>query len=125
MRWGGELDPDPEPTQASWATGSDPKASGGAYAISDGRGADARLWFSGTGVRLRALRGPRGGRAQIIVDGAPVRTVDLYAPKSGFASIPIAKGLQDGRHVVRVVVLGTHRRASEGNAVAIDRWVVD
>jgi GH25 family lysozyme M1 (1,4-beta-N-acetylmuramidase) len=125
LRWGGELDVNPVSTLASWATGSDPGASGGSYAVSDGRGADAKLWFAGTNVWLRALRGPKAGRAGIRVDGEFVRTVDLYAATSGFASIPIAKGLTEGPHVVQVVVLGSHRRASQGNTVAIDRWVVD
>jgi hypothetical protein len=125
LRWGGELDADPVPTTASWATGNDPGASGGSYVVSDGPGAHAKLWFSGTEVWFRAQRGPKAGRAEVRVDGEFVRTVDLYASTSEFASIPLAKGLAEGPHVVQVVVLGTHRRASEGNTVAIDRWVVD
>jgi hypothetical protein len=50
--------------------------------------------------------------------------VDLYAPATGFAKMSLVSGSVDGSHTVRVVVLGTHRRASSGNSVAVDRWLV-
>jgi hypothetical protein len=58
------------------------------------------------------------------VDGALVRVVDLYAPAPGFATVPLASGLADGPHTMRIVVLGTHRAASSGHAIAVDRWLV-
>ena len=105
-------------------TSANASASGGSFAISDARDAFARLRFQGTGASLRALRGPAMGRAEVWVDGALVRVVDLYAPTKAFATVPLAAGLVDGSHTVRIVVLGTHRAASSGNGVAIDRWQV-
>jgi hypothetical protein len=64
------------------------------------------------------------GRAEVWMDGVVVKTVDLYAPARAFATVPLASGLADGPHTVRVVVLGRHRAASSGNAVVVDRWVV-
>ena len=78
----------------------------------------------GDGVSLRTLRGPAMGRAQIWVDGALVRVVDLYSPAEAFATTRLAAGLVDGWHTARIVVVGTHRAASSGNRVAIDRWLV-
>jgi GH25 family lysozyme M1 (1,4-beta-N-acetylmuramidase) len=124
LRWGGRLHPDPKPESMSWARVDDPSASEGGYVVSDAPGAQATLTFSGTSLTLRTLRGPAKGRAEIWVDGRRVRTIDLYARSRQFASIPIATGLADGPHIARVVVLGTHRGASEGSGVAIDRWVV-
>jgi lysozyme len=124
LRWGGRLHRDPKPEEVSWATVSDPSASDGGYVVSDAPGAEATLSFSGTGLTLRAVRGPARGRAQIWLDGTRVRTVDLYAPTGRFTSIRVASGLEPGRHIVRVIVLGTHRPASQGSAVTIDRWVV-
>jgi len=124
LRWGGRLHPDPKPEAVSWARVNDPSASEGGYVVSDAPGAEAKLSFSGTGLVLRAVRGPARGRAQIWLDGTLVRTVDLYAPTRRFASIHVASGLAHGSHVARVVVLGTHRHASQGSAVTIDRWVV-
>jgi hypothetical protein len=50
--------------------------------------------------------------------------VDLYAPTRRFTSIAIVSGLDPAPHVLRVSVLGKHRRVSKGNWVAIDRWDV-
>jgi hypothetical protein len=64
------------------------------------------------------------GKAQVWLDGEVVKIVDLYAPTAAFATVPLASGLTDGPHTVRVVVLGTRRTASRGNAVVVDRWLV-
>ena len=124
LRWGGKLHRNPGPEAAAWARVSDPAASEGNYVVSDAPGAEATLSFSGTGLSLRAVFGPARGRAQIWLDGARLRTVDLYAPTRRFVSIRVASDLRHGRHVARVVVLGTRHRASQGVAVTIDRWVV-
>ncbi len=124
LRWGGRLRVDPDPEAVSWARVKDPSASEGGYVVSDAPGAQASLRFSGTSLTLMTLRGPTRGQAEILVDGRSVRTIDLYAPERGFASVRVASGLAEGPHTARVVVLGTHHRASEGSGVAIDRWVV-
>ena len=103
---------------------TNPSASGGSYAISDAAGAFTSLRFRGTGASFRALRGPAMGRAKIWVDGALMRVVDLYSPAAAFATVRLAAGLVDGSHTARIVVEGTHRSASSGNRVAIDRWLV-
>ena len=61
-------------------------------------------------------------RWQRDVDWAEV--VDLYAPASAFTTLPLASGLADDPHAVRIVVLGTHRAASAGSAIVLDRWLV-
>jgi len=124
LRWGGQTHAGASPTQATWATSANASASGGIYTISDARDASTRLRFQGTGVSLRTLRGPAMGRAEVWVDGTLTRVVDLHAPVSAFATVRLAAGLVDGSHSVRIVVLGTHRAASSGNGVVIDRWLV-
>jgi GH25 family lysozyme M1 (1,4-beta-N-acetylmuramidase) len=124
LRWGGNLHADPEPEAVSWARVEAPSASEGGYVVSDAPGAQASLRFSGTSLTLMTLRGPTRGQAEIWVDGRRVRTIDLYAPEHGFASVRVASGLAEGPHIARVVVLGTHHRASDGSGVAIDRWVI-
>jgi GH25 family lysozyme M1 (1,4-beta-N-acetylmuramidase) len=123
LRWGGKLHPDPRPEAASWARVEDPSGDGG-YVVSDARGAQATLPFSGTSLTLLMLRGPALGQAVIRVDGRRVRTVDLYAPDRRLAAIPVVAGLAQGPHTATVVVLGTHSGASRGSWVAIDRWLV-
>jgi len=124
LRWGGRLHRDAKPEAASWATVDDPSASAGAYVVSDAPGAAATLRFSGSSLSLRTVRGPARGRAEIWIDGRRLRTMDLFARTRRFVSIRDARGLDRGPHVVRLVVVGTHRRASRGSWVAIDRWTV-
>ncbi len=124
LRWGGQMRSDPPASSVHWATAVDAGASGGASAISDARGASAKLAFSGTGVALRTQRGPGMGKAEVWVDGALHKVVDLYGPAKSFATVPLVSGLADGPHSVRIVVLGSHRAASSGNAIVIDRWLV-
>jgi GH25 family lysozyme M1 (1,4-beta-N-acetylmuramidase) len=123
LRWGGVLHPNPSGAGA-WASGDHPAASGGSFVISDAEGASARLAFDGTGVAVGVLRGPTMGRAEIRVDGTLIRVVDLYAATRMARTIDVIRGLPDGRHVVVVTVSGSHRAASAGSAVTIDRWIV-
>ena len=113
------------PEDVAWARVSDPAASEGDYVVSDAPGAEATLSFSGTGLSLRAVFGPARGRAQIWLDGSP--TAD-GGPLRAHPAIHVDPGgvgpQRTGRHVARVVVLGTRHRASQGIAVTIDRWVV-
>ena len=124
LRWGGQTHATPSPEAVAWAAVTNPSASGGSYSISDAAGAFTSLRFQGTGASFRALRGPAMGRAKIWVDGALMRVVDLYSPAAAFATVRLAAGLVDGSHTARIVVEGTHRSASSGNRVAIDRWLV-
>jgi hypothetical protein len=124
LRWGGRTRPDPPAASVRWATAVDAGASGGASAISDARGASAKLAFTGTGVALRTQRGPGMGEAEVWVDGVLRKVVDLYAPATSFATVPLASELADGPHTVRIVVLGSHRAASSGSTIIIDRWLV-
>jgi hypothetical protein len=120
LRWGGTLRRDPVAT-ATWATIA---TADGTAAITEVPGATARLRFDGTGVSARLVRGPGMGRAELWVDGVLVRTVDLYAAGVRESTVDVAAGLADRSHVVRLVVVGTHRAASTGSAVAVDGWVV-
>jgi GH25 family lysozyme M1 (1,4-beta-N-acetylmuramidase) len=124
LRWGGETRSDPPASSVRWATPTDAAASGGAFAVSDARGAFAKLAFTGTGVALRTQRGPGMGKAEVWLDGALLEVIDLYAPVKAFATVPLASELTDGPHTVRIVVLGSHRAASSGNAIVVDRWLV-
>jgi hypothetical protein len=123
LRWGGGLHADPA-AAATWASVSDPSASGGMYVISDARAGVARIRFHGTGATLETLRGPSMGRAQVVVDGTPLLVVDLYRPLAGSASLPLVSGLADDWHVLKLVVSGTKRPASTGTSVVVDRWVL-
>jgi lysozyme len=120
LRWGGRLRREPKVESSSWATKDEPGARDGTVAVSDVRGAEAEVSFSGTGLVLRAVRGPSGGRARIWIDGKLVRTIDLFARHRKLVSLSVAGDLRDGQHVARIVVLGRGHRGNGGGVVAID-----
>lgn len=124
LRWGGQTQRSPAASSVAWASSANDAASGGTFAISDARDAFARLSFTGTGVLLRTRRGPGMGKAEVWLDGSLVKVMDLYAPSGAFATVRLATELADGPHTARIVVLGTHRAASSGSAVVVDRWLV-
>ena len=113
------------PTLAqTWRTVDAPAASGDSVASADLARASATFAFRGTSVQWYTVRGPRQGRAAIYVDGVLARTVDNYASRPAFHVTRTVTGLVDGRHTLRVVVLGKSRPAADGTLVAIDRFVV-
>jgi GH25 family lysozyme M1 (1,4-beta-N-acetylmuramidase) len=124
LRWAGTLHKNPRSTDASWSSVAQGAASGGSYVVSDVAGATAALRFTGTGATLVTVRGPAMGRAELRIDGKAAGTVDLYAPGVSFGVNKTVTGLTDGPHVLRVRVLGTHRAASSGSAVAVDAWII-
>ncbi len=71
-----------------------------------------RLPFEGTGVALTVRRGPYRAFLYVTVDGEPAPAlprdpsgrayVVLYDPLAAIATVPLARGLPPGRHVVEV-----------------------
>jgi hypothetical protein len=109
---------------ASWRTRRSSGASGGSLAESDLAGASVSFAFAGTGVDWITFRGPDQGRADVFIDGTLVKMVDGYAPQPTFGVVRSFAGLADGIHTIRIVALGTARRAASGSRVSIDRFVV-
>jgi hypothetical protein len=109
---------------ASWRTRRVSAASGGSLAESDLAGASVSFTFAGTGLDWITFRGPDQGRADVFIDGTLVKTVDGYAPQPTFGVVRSFTGLADGVHTIRIVALGTARRAASGSRVSIDRFVV-
>jgi GH25 family lysozyme M1 (1,4-beta-N-acetylmuramidase) len=123
LRWGGALHADPRPASATWGTISAAAASGATYVESDVAGASASLRFTGTGISLITVRGPRMGVAELWVDGTRRRVLDLFAPRATYGVERSVTGLSDSTHLVRLVIVGGSRPAS-GRSVALDGWVV-
>jgi lysozyme len=112
----------PSPTlDARWATRESDGERAAASAIA---GASAELTFRGTGLVWHTISGPEHGRAAIWVDGAYVRTYDTGS-MTHVADATVIRGLDDGVHTVRIVVLGS-AVASDGEtaAIAVDGFTV-
>jgi lysozyme len=107
-----------------WAVRGASGASGGAFAVTDDRGAALRLRFRGTAVRWITVRGPDQGRAAVYVDGKLFGTYDDYATTRAFGAAHVITGLTDAVHTIRIVVLGTARPAATGAWVSVDGFEI-
>lgn len=94
--------------------------------VSSAKGAEATISFEGTGAVIVGPYLPNGGKAEVWLDGKLDRTVDVYsdeeAPKGG-ESVWHAFGLKNGKHTVRLVVLGEPYSGSKGAEVAIEALI--
>jgi len=91
------------------------EAGGRAFAESDRPGESIQFTFQGHSVDLIARRGPEEGRLWVTLDGRNIAGLptdeegrsylDLTAPETRWqARLPIAAGLRNGQHVVRLMV---------------------
>ena len=91
------------------------------------RGAEATIEFEGTGAIISGFYLPTGGKAEIHLDGELDRTVDVYPDEDrpkGWESLWHDYGLEDGKHSLRIVVLGEPYGDSAGTDIALTHLVV-
>ncbi|HLW18504.1 MAG TPA: hypothetical protein VKV69_14200, partial [Actinomycetota bacterium] len=108
----------------TWGIVKAAAASAGAYSWTDEGGATVSFTFRGTQLEWDTVLGPQMGRAKVYIDGVLKNSADNYAGTTTYGVAKIFPGLSDAVHTVTIIVLGTHRTASTGSYVAIDRWVV-
>lgn len=91
------------------------------------RGDEATIEFEGTGAIVSGFYLPTGGKAEIHLDGELDRTVDVYPDEDrpkGWESVWHDYSLEDGKHSLRVVVLGEPYGDSAGTDIALTHLVV-
>jgi hypothetical protein len=95
--------------------------------IANKKGAEASIDFDGTGAVIVGSYLPTGGKAAIYLDGKLDRTVDVFpdedSPKGG-ESVWHAFGLRNGKHSLKLVVLGEPYPGSKGADIEIQNLVV-
>ncbi len=95
--------------------------------LSETKGSEATIRFTGTGAAIVGPYLPTGGKAEVYLDGKLHRTVDVFPDekntKNGEA-VWHAFGLTNGPHTLRLVVLGEPYPGSDGANIAIDDLVV-
>jgi len=98
---------------------------GNTYATSSNPTDYLEYTFTGTGVRLRGVRGGNFGKVDISIDGGPVTQVNCYQPTSNDYMVNLFEqaGLPFGLHTIRVAVAAKDP-ASGSNAVWLDCFEV-
>jgi hypothetical protein len=104
----------------TWAYANHSQYTGGRAHSSASRSAYGTFSFDGSWIAWAGPTGPTRGQARIYVDDRLVATVDMYRSTFRARDIVWAKTLEDGRHTLRIVVVGTSRRPT----VAIDGFYV-
>ncbi|RKS71282.1 hypothetical protein CLV35_3078 [Motilibacter peucedani] len=97
----------------TWRRSADPRALYGGTMRSAQAGASATLRASGRRLSVLAATGPRTGAIAVLLDGRRVAQVDTRTRVAREQRAVWTSGrLRPGRHVLRVVVLGTRGRAT-------------
>jgi hypothetical protein len=114
-----------------WARVADSSASGGTFDVIDHTPTDNGpppsqvVEFRGTGVEWIAPKGPRSGRAAVLIDGRQVATVDLYSSSVRHRQrVFSTRTLTNAPHRIEIRPLGTRHASSTGTEVGVDLFNV-
>ena len=105
-----------------WTATSQDEARGGSVHVAGAAGAAVSCSFEGNQVRLIGATGPQGGLAEVYLDGAKQLTlVDCWTPQPRNRQELYARsGLADGRHELKIAILGKGNPRSKGPEVRVD-----
>lgn len=106
----------------TWTGKTNAAASGGSYRTSKAANSYMRFAFTGTSVQWLTAKGPKFGKATVLIDGVNKGTFDLYAANTQWQVAQPFTGLGAGQHTIEVRVLGEHNAASKGNNVIVDAF---
>ena len=115
-------------TSVSWSgkrsTQRVPDAYDGSLVTLSGK-ASVTFAFRGAGVEWLARTGPFDGKADVYLDGRRTSGVDLYTSAKRYQQpVFTVRGLQEGKHTLRVVRAGTKDPRSTGRNVTVDAFRV-
>lgn len=107
-----------------WTVSSSTRDSGGSYS-SLGTTGDARLTFSGTGIKWVTRTNSFSGIGQVYLDGVAVAKVDLYSAVQQYQQVVWSTStLTDGTHTIRIERTGTLNPSSTGRNLTLDAFVI-
>ena len=112
--------------QGDWEVQQNPGASGGTWTATPPEGkaanfkAKVNITFTGTGVALRHVSFPHGGRLGVSIDGASYPAIDMYTKGIAIKEVEIATDLENTEHVLELTHLHERNSLSTGYAIAID-----
>lgn len=86
----------------------------GRFRYSDEKGAMAQVEFTGVGIRWLGYAFDDAGIAEVAIDGAIVGRVDQFGPGRDLPFDWRHRGLTEGRHVLRIRLLGERHASSKG-----------
>ena len=108
--------------EGAWTVLESPDASGGKLHVADAAGASVSIEFEGNQVRLIGRADPNGGRADVYLDGVKqLCGIDFWSPVARDQQVLCYKnGLTQGKHLLKIVALGTKNPYATGTRVYVD-----
>jgi hypothetical protein len=129
VRWRGAVRPTYGPRYTgSWSVTRNAEYFGGATRSARVGGSAMEFKFKGRSIAVVGVTGPGSGQAMVSVDGGAEERIDCYsAAVVNDATLFSKNDLTPGDHVLTVRVLGWPNRskASNGDQVTLDKFVVD
>ena len=108
----------------TWRSVAATGASGGHYAIDDLAGSTVSFTFVSGSLTWYTVTSPAMGKATVYVDGVKKGTFDNFSSSTKYGVKRTFGSLGAGTHILRIVVLGTHRSGATGSNIAVDRWTM-
>lgn len=105
-----------------WSGKTNASASGGSYRTSNKPSANARFTFTGTTVDWITAKGPKYGKAKVLIDGVAKGDFDLYGGAQQWQVAISFTGLSDAQHTIEIKPLGSKNSASGGKNVVVDAF---
>jgi len=94
--------------------------------FSNHAGAYAEFTFTGTGVRYIGALSENLGKSAIYLNGVYMGTIDAYAPTLVAQQVLWSvSGLENGQHILRIVVLNQRNPLASDSFVTVDAFVVE
>lgn len=107
----------------TWSKISYSSASGGSIARANSTSSSLAYSFSGTSLKVYALKDTNMGLADIYIDGVKVKQVDLYASSRKYkVNVYEYKPSDNNNHTIKIVPTGKKNSASTGTYVNIDAF---
>ncbi len=111
------------PKAGKWKTARSSAALGGSVKQTSRKGGTATFTFTGTSASWIATMARNRGKAAVYVDGRRIAVIDLYSKSSTSRRTAFyVHGLKAGKHTVKIVALGTKRKAAKGQRIDVDGW---
>ena len=109
----------------TWYSNDSPLHSGGTSALTNAKGAQAAITFTGTGITWIGLSDPYSGIAWVYLDGT-LNTVDTYTSDPHYQQVLFSvMGLAPGPHTLTIEVPHIRDGSTSGSWVWIDAFDIE
>jgi hypothetical protein len=108
-----------------WYSNDSSAHSGGTSALTNAKGAQAAITFTGTGITWIGLSDPYAGIAWVYLDGT-LNTVDTYTGDAHYQQVLFSvRGLAPGSHILSIEVPHIRDGSTSGSWVWIDAFDIE